>query len=179
MDILVSSVTSMYEADKTQNSIIKVTWFHTPAFHFLRNGHDTMGEIAEQKLVMTDSFQKYFISSILSYKVRKKTYLLCCTTNQVGTVHKLHFQPKNLACAKLAAINNKNGYGTAEVWWRQLWKYFISLILSYKVRKNTSFLHCTSNQVLTDHKLNFQPKNPARANLAAINNKNGCSMAEV
>ena len=37
--------------------------------------------------------------------------------NQVGTGHKLHFQPKNQERAKLAAINNKNGCGTAKVWY--------------------------------------------------------------
>ena len=31
----------------------------------------------------------------------------------------LHFQPKNPAWAKLAAINNKNGCGTAEIWCRK------------------------------------------------------------
>ena len=50
---------------------------------------------------------KYFISFILTCQVRKNTTLLSCTANQVGTGHKLHFQPKNQAWAKLAAINNK------------------------------------------------------------------------
>ena len=63
--------------------------------------------------------RKYFISLILIYKVRKKTALLRCTANQVGTGHKLHFQPKRPVRAKLAAINHKNGCGTAEVWCRQ------------------------------------------------------------
>ena len=147
----------------------------------------------------------------------KNTALLCCTANQAGTGHKLHFQPKNQAMAKLAAINNTNGGGTAEVWCRQFrsvsytwyyhissWKiqlcsvvpptksaqaissifslniqlgpnwqqstttiavawlrcdgdsfgvYLISLILSYKVSRNTAFLLCSSNQVSTDHPL--------------------------
>ena len=39
------------------------------------------------------------------------------------------------------------------------------------VRKMIALLRCTANQVSTDHKLHFQPKNPARAKLAAINNK--------
>ena len=43
------------------------------------------------------------------------TALLRCTANQVGTGHKHYFQPKNPAWAKLAAINNKNCYGTADV----------------------------------------------------------------
>ena len=46
---------------------------------------------------------------------KKNTALLRCTANQDGTGHKLHFQPKNPAWAKLAAINNKNCRGTAEV----------------------------------------------------------------
>ena len=45
----------------------------------------------------------------------KNIALLCRTANQAGTGHKLHFQPKNPARAKLAAINNKNGCGMAEV----------------------------------------------------------------
>ena len=45
--------------------------------------------------------------------------------------------------------------------------------------KNTAMLRCTANQAGTGHKLNFQPKNPDMAKLAAINNKNGCGMAEV
>ena len=60
-----------------------------------------------------------------------------------------------------------------------VWKYFISLILTYKVRKYTALLRCNANQVSTVHKVYFQPKNPAWAKLAAINNKNGCGMAEV
>ena len=177
------------------------------------------------------------------FKVRKKTALFCSTANQAGTGHKLHFQPKNPARDKLTAINNKNGCGRAEVCRRQFWKYFMSLILSYKISKNTDLLHCTSNQVGTSHKLNFSaqtsslgqigsnqqqkwlwhgwgvmqtvrkcfisliitykvskttyllrctanqvgtgrklhfhPKHPARAKLAAINNKNVCGTAEV
>ena len=57
----------------------------------------------------------YFISLIVTYKVMKMTALLRCTANQAGTGHKLYFQPKYTAMAKLAAINNKNGYGTFEV----------------------------------------------------------------
>ena len=105
--------------------------------------------------------------------------MLCCNTNHAGTVQKLNFQPKNPAWAKLAAINNKKGCGRAVVLWRQFQKCFISLILSYKSRKKTSLIRCTTKEVGTGHKLNFQPKNPARAKLAAINNKNGCGTAEV
>ena len=114
------------------------------------------------------TFRKYFISLILSYKVRKNTYLLHCTVNQAGTGHKLHFQPKHPAWDKLAAINNINGCGAAEVM-ETVRKYFISLILPYKVRKKTALIRCTSNQVSTGHKLHFRPKNPAWAKLAAIN----------
>ena len=49
----------------------------------------------------------------------KKTDLICFIALQSGTGHKLNFQPKIPAKAKLAAINNKNGCGTAEVWCRQ------------------------------------------------------------
>ena len=45
----------------------------------------------------------------------KKTDMFRCTPNQAGTGHKLHFRPKNAAKTKLAAIDNKNGCGTAEV----------------------------------------------------------------
>ena len=47
--------------------------------------------------------------------VSKNTALIRCTANQVCTGHKLHFQPKNPASDKLAAIKNRNGCGTAEV----------------------------------------------------------------
>ena len=76
--------------------------------------------------------RQYFISFILSYKVSKKTAFLCCTTNQAGTGHKLHFQPKHPARAKLAPINNKNGCGMAEVWWRNFRS--ISYHLYYHIR---------------------------------------------
>ena len=75
---------------------------------------------------------KYFISFILTYNIRKKTALLRCTVKQADTGHKLHFQPKHLARAKLTAINNKNGCGTAKVWWRQLGS--ISYHLYYHIR---------------------------------------------
>ena len=81
------------------------------------------------------TFWRYFISLILSFKVRKKKALLRCTVNQAGTGHKLHLQPKNPARAKLAVINSKNGCGTAEVWCRQFVSISKAFILSYKVRK--------------------------------------------
>ena len=62
---------------------------------------------------------KCFISFIIICKFRKKTGLLRCTANQVGTCHKLHFQHKNPSRAELSAINNKNGCDTTEVWCRQ------------------------------------------------------------
>ena len=52
-------------------------------------------------------------------------------------------------------------------------------VRKYKVMKNIALLRCTANKVGTGHKLHFQPKNPARAKLVAINNKNGCGPAEV
>ena len=45
--------------------------------------------------------------------------------------------------------------------------------------KNTAMHPCTANQFGTGLKLHFQPKHPAWAKLDTINNKNGCSMAEV
>ena len=45
----------------------------------------------------------------------KMTAFLRCTANQAVTGHKLHVQPKYTAMAKLAEINNKNGYGMDEV----------------------------------------------------------------
>ena len=81
--------------------------------------------------IVMQIFKKCFLSLILSYKIMKKRALLCCTANQVGTVHKLHFQPKHPVRAKLAAINNKNDCGTAEVWCIQVgsilyhWYYHI------------------------------------------------------
>ena len=77
------------------------------------------------------TFQRWFILLIISDKVIRKTALLHCTTNQVTTGHKLHFQLKNPVRAKLAVINSKSGCGTAEVWCRQFrsisyhWYYHI------------------------------------------------------
>ena len=68
-----------------------------------------------------------------------------------------------------------HGWGVME----KVRKCFISLILSYKIRKNTAFLRCTANQSVTDHKLHFQPKHPAGAKLTAINSNNGCGTADV
>ena len=56
---------------------------------------------------MMKTVQKCFISFILSFKVSKKTYLLRCTTDRVGTGHKLHFQPKNPPWAKLAVFSKQ------------------------------------------------------------------------
>ena len=42
------------------------------------------------------------------------TALLCRTANQAGQAISFLFQPKHPARAKLPAINNKNGCGTAE-----------------------------------------------------------------
>ena len=189
-----------------------------------------------------ENFKNCFISLIIICKNRKKKALLRCTANQADTGHKLHFQPKNPARAKLAAINNKNGCGMAEVWCRQFGSAskhlyyrvksgkrqlcsvvlptksaqgissifslniqlgpnsqqsttkmavarqrfdedssdcFISLILTFKVRKRLAKICCTANQAGTGDKLNFQPKHPAEAKFAAINNKNGCGMDEM
>ena len=46
----------MYDVNKMQNSILKITWFHTPVSHFSQNIHNTMGDISQQKLAMKDSF---------------------------------------------------------------------------------------------------------------------------
>ena len=105
--------------------------------------------------------------------------LLRFNANQVGTGHKLHFQPKHPARAKLAAINNKNVCGKAEVGCRQFGIVSYHLYYHISSGKKTALLRCTSNHISTGHKLQFQPKNPARAKLAAINNKNGCGTAEV
>ena len=121
--------------------------------------------------------QQCFVSLIPSYKIRKNTDFLRCTANQVSTGHKLHFQPNHPARAKFAAINNKYGCGTAEV--DIVWKCFISLKLSCKVRENTALLRCTTNQVGTSHNAHLKPNHPARAKLTAINNKNACGTAEV
>ena len=57
MDIIASSIIYVYNVDKMQISILKVPWFHTPASHFQQNRYDTMGNISEQNLEMTDSFR--------------------------------------------------------------------------------------------------------------------------
>ena len=123
--------------------------------------------------------QKYSISLKLTCKVRKNKVLLRCTTNQTGTCHYLHSQSKTIDRAKLAAINNKKWLWHGWVVIETVWKCFISLIQPFKIRKKIDLLRCTTNQAGTGHKLNFQPKNPDRAKLAAINNKKGCGTAEV
>ena len=55
LDIIASSINYTYEVNKMQNSILNIPWFHTPSSHFSRNGDDTMGDISEQKLAMTNS----------------------------------------------------------------------------------------------------------------------------
>ena len=57
LDILASSIISTYDVDKAHNSIIKMPLFHAPASHFSRIGHDTRGEISDQKLATTNSFR--------------------------------------------------------------------------------------------------------------------------
>ena len=101
---------------------------------------DTMYKLVSnqpQKLLWSswgviDTVRKCFISLILSYNVRKNTYFLYCTGYHVGTGHKLHFQPKNIARAKMAALKNKNGCGTAEVWCRKFGR--VSYLWYYHVR---------------------------------------------
>ena len=120
-----------------------------------------------------------FISLILTYKVMKKTTLLCCTSNQVGTGHKLNFQPKNQARGQIGSEQQQkllwHGWGVMQT----VQMCFISLILTYKVMKKTAVLCCTANQVGTGHKLHFQFKSPAMGKFAAINNKNVRGTAEV
>ena len=123
--------------------------------------------------------QKYFISSILSYNIIKKTALLCCTANQVGTDHKLHFQPKHPATAKLAAIINQNGCGTAGGWCRQFVSASYHLyyhIISVKrqicsVVPPTKSAHATSSV--------FTPKHQLGPNWQQSTTTKGCGTAEV
>ena len=61
-----------------------------------------------------DSSEVFHIIEI-KCKVSTNTAFLRCNTNQFGIGHKLHFKTKHRARAKLAAIKNKNGCGTAEV----------------------------------------------------------------
>ena len=46
-DVVAYNIISMYYIDKTNNRILKITLFHTPASHVSQNRHDTMGRIAE------------------------------------------------------------------------------------------------------------------------------------
>ena len=57
LDIVASSITSMYDINKTKNSILKIPWFHTPVSIFSRNGHDNMGKINKWKLTTTKWFR--------------------------------------------------------------------------------------------------------------------------
>ena len=56
LDIVASSMTYMYDINKTKNSILKIPWFHTPVSIFSRNGHDNMGNIYKWKLTTTKWF---------------------------------------------------------------------------------------------------------------------------
>ena len=57
LDIIASSIISTYDVDKTQNIILKVPLFHTPASNFSRNVHDTMCKITKKKLATRDSLR--------------------------------------------------------------------------------------------------------------------------
>ena len=59
MDFVASSLISTYDVDKAQNSLLESPLFHNPASCFSQNGRGTMGKIAKQKNVMTDSFRIY------------------------------------------------------------------------------------------------------------------------
>ena len=61
------------------------------------------------------SSEVFHIIDTIIKSQEKNTSLLRYTANQVGTGHKLHFNPKHQARAKLAAMNNKKGCGTPEV----------------------------------------------------------------
>ena len=122
--------------------------------------------------------QKYFMSLILSYKVRNNIAWLRCIANQVHTGHKLNLSPgieHKLIHSNQQQIWMWHGCGVMQT----VWKCFIPFIISYKARKKTDLLRCTSNQAGTGHKLHFQPRTQARAKLAEINNKNGCGKAEL
>ena len=80
-------------------------------------------------------FRNCFISLILLQKVRKKTALLRCIFYNSGTGHMINFQPKNPAGAKLAAINNKNCCGMAEMQRRQ-----------FKIVSNHGYYHIRSGK---------------------------------
>ena len=56
LDIIESRIISAHDVDKSQNSILKIALFHTPASHISQNRHDTMGNIVDQKLATTNSF---------------------------------------------------------------------------------------------------------------------------
>ena len=59
----------------------------------------------------------HIIDTIISGK--ENTALILFTANQAGTDHKVNFQLKHPARAKLAAINNNNSCCMGEVRWRQ------------------------------------------------------------
>ena len=116
---------------------------------------------------------------MLSYKVREKISMIRCTANQAGTGHKLHFQPKHPARAKLAAINNKNGCDTAEVWFRKfksvsyhlyyhIWsgkRHICSVVLPTKSAETISSI--------------FSPKIQLGPHWQQWTTKSGCDTAEV
>ena len=56
MDIVASGVNYMIDVDKTQNIILNIPWFHTPASHFSRNLHETVGNIDKKQMATMQSF---------------------------------------------------------------------------------------------------------------------------
>ena len=49
LDIVASIIFSTHYFYQTQNSFLKIPWFHTPASNFSQKGHDTIGDISKKK----------------------------------------------------------------------------------------------------------------------------------
>ena len=148
---------------------------------------------------------KCFILLILSYKVSKNTALLRCTattrrSSDLVMVLCCYYkwyerlliffyynsavpQPFLLLIAANLAQAGFLGWKWSlwpmPTWLAVKWSKALFLLALYDSMNDMNYLCCTANQAGIDHKLHFQPKHPARAKLAPINNKNGCGNAEV
>ena len=78
-----------YNVDKMQNNILKIHLFHTPVSNFSLNRKGTMGDIAEKKLAMKNSFHMFggrFFAHSLFY-ILTNTISRKMTVNSTSEVH--------------------------------------------------------------------------------------------
>ena len=100
VDIVASGIISMYDVNKTHNSILKTPWFHTLASHYSRNRHDTIGDIAKKNIMTAGSlrifgcsFSAHPLFDILTkYDIKK--------TDSKGNIWDSYYIPKDEGLGK-------------------------------------------------------------------------------